>query len=328
MESQTNETSELAVDPSFERSGSVSVTVICICSADHLRRCLTSLRRQQNAPPFEVIVAYDPNISGIAAVREEFPECRMVCNDGQRTPLELASRAVKESTGDLVLLTEDHCVPTPLWVRTMIDAQRPGRAVVGGRVEVSPEATAVDWAFYFVDFFRYAAPASEGPSPSLTVCNVAYKQHELLEVRDLWSVFFLETVVNESLRDRFGDLWLHVPSEVVMHRHVSLWDAIYERYAFGRLFGCTRIRFCTPRGRLYYAIFAPALPLILLRRMVAAALKSPQLTGGFLRALVPLVAMVLSWSWGEWLAYLTGRMPKTLVVAPEIRDAQRRDKSS
>ena len=43
----------------------------------------------------------------------------------------------------------------------------------------------------------------------------------------------------------------------------------------------------------------------------------------FLRSLGPLTAMVLWWSWGEWVGYLTQRHPGSLVVAPEILAAQR-----
>jgi hypothetical protein len=302
----------------------VSVTVVCICSADHLTRCLEALQRQRDAPDFDVIVAYDPHIPGIDAVAKAFPEACIVCNEGQRTPLELASRAVRESTGDLILLTEDHCVPGPRWVRTMIDAQRDDRAAVGGRIEIAPGVSATDWAFYFVDFFRYASPVSEGPSPTLTVCNVSYKRHKLAEVRYLWETFFMETVINDALSERYGKLWLHTGSEVTMNRHVTFRDAVYERYAFGRLFGHTRIGFCSPGRRAFYAIFAPTLPLLLLGRMARAALRSRRLTLGFLRSLGPLAVMVCSWSWGEWLGYVTGRLPKTLVVAPEIREAHRR----
>lgn len=302
----------------------VSVTVICICSADHLARCLAALRAQQHAPPFEIIVAYDPHIPGIEALAQAHPDVRMVANEGQRSPLELAARAVKESTGELVLLTEDHCVPRADWVRTMVEAQAPGRAVVGGRVETRQDASTVDWAFYFVDFFRYCAPLEEGPSPTLTVCNVAYKRRELDEIRDLWDVFFLETVVNDALRERHGALWLVPESEVIMGRHTTLSDAIYERYAFGRLFGCMRLKFISPAQRLYYTLLAPLLPLILFRRMAAKALGSRRLAKPFLRSLGPLVLMVLWWSWGEWLGYLTGRLPPSLVVAPEIREARRR----
>ena len=137
----------------------VSVAIVSICSAAHTERCLRAVLRQGGAPPFDVVVAYDPHIPEMAALAERFSDVRFVANAGQRTPLELASRALQAASGGLVLLTEDHCVPAPDWVREMVSSQRPGRAVVGGRVEIGAGAsatatpTATDWAFYFVDFF-------------------------------------------------------------------------------------------------------------------------------------------------------------------------------
>ena len=127
----------------------------------------------------------------------------------------------------------------------MIAAQAPGRAVTGGLVEIREGSSAVDWAFYFVDFFRYASPVRAGPSPTLTVCNVAYSKARLAAIADTWKVYFHETAINDALRERFGELWLEPLSRVTMSRHVTLGDALYERYAFGRL-GCTRLGFCTP----------------------------------------------------------------------------------
>lgn len=192
-----------------------------------------------------------------------------------------------------------------------------------GRPRIAENASAVDWAFYFVDFFRYAAPAREGPSPSLTVCNACYRKADLAAVAGLWSTDFHETAIHDALRARFGPLWLEPRSEVTMARHVKLRDALYERYAFGRLFGCKRIRFISRGRRLYYAILAPALPALLLLRMARKALRSRRLARAFLRSLLPLTAMVLTWSWGEWLGYVTGRHPRSLVVAPEIRTSRR-----
>lgn len=307
----------------------VSVAIVSICSAAHTERCLRAVLRQQGAPPFEVVVAYDPHIPEMAALAERFSDVRFVANAGQRTPLELASRALQAASGGLVLLTEDHCVPAPDWVREMVSSQRPGRAVVGGRVEIGAGAsatatpTATDWAFYFVDFFRYAGPVSEGPAPSLTVCNASYKRDELAEVRDAWGDSFHETAIHERLRGRFGSLWLCPRSSVTMERHVALRDALFERYAFGRLFGCTRVAYVSRGRRLYYALLSPLLPLLLMGRMAAKALQSATLVRGFLRSIVPLTGMVLCWSWGEWLGYVTGRPPHSLVVAPEIRAARR-----
>jgi len=266
----------------------VTVAVVGICSARHIARCLEALGGQEAPPSFDVLVVHDPNIVGVSDLSDRFGDVRFVVNAGQRTPLELA-----------------------------------GRAVVGGRVEIAENASAVDWAFYFVDFFRYAAPAREGPSPSLTVCNACYRKADLAAVAGLWSTDFHETAIHDALRARFGPLWLEPRSEVTMARHVKLRDALYERYAFGRLFGCKRIRFISRGRRLYYAILAPALPALLLLRMARKALRSRRLARAFLRSLLPLTAMVLTWSWGEWLGYVTGRHPRSLVVAPEIRTSRR-----
>lgn len=301
----------------------VTVAVVGICSARHIQRCLESLARQQGAPPFDVVVAYDPHLQGVEELAPRFPAVRFVSNAGQRNPLELASRALKEASGDVLLLTEDHCVARSDWVRTLAMAhETPGRSVIGGVVEIADGASATDWAFYFVDFFRYARPVARGGSSTLTVCNVSYKKEQLAAIRETWDVYFHETAINDALRTRFGELVLEPEAEVTMGRHVEFGDAIYERYAFGRLFGCTRLLF-VPDKRLYYCLFAPALPVILLGRMASKALRSRRLAKDFLRSLFPLTVMVLWWSWGEWLGYLTRKHPKSLVVAPEIRAAQR-----
>ena len=295
---------------------SITVAVVAICGPLHLARNLAALRAQVGAPPFDVLVVYDPVLAGVAELCAELG-VRAVSNAGQRTPLELAARAVESATGDLVILTEDHCIASPDWVRAMRAAQHPGRAVVGGRVEVRPGVSAVDWAFYFVDFFRYASPVREGPAPSLTVCNAAYKRAELAAIGELWRVYFHETAVNSALAERFGDLWLTPASCVSMQRHVSFREALRERYAFGRLFACARLDFCSRAKRLYYAAFAPALPVLLMGRMARKGLGSPALRPAFVRASPVLFALVLAWSAGEWLGYLTRREPRSLIAAAE-----------
>ena len=298
---------------------SVSVAIVSICGPAHLRRCLEALRKQVDVAPFEVVVAYDPELKGLPDLAREYPEARFLATPGERTPLELAARALRESRGEVLLLTEDHCVPEPDWVRSLPLELRNGRAAAGGTVNILSGAGATDWAFYFVDFFRYAEPVIDGPSPTLTVCNVAYRRDQLNALQGSgWRTFFHETIVNDTLRMQFGELYLTSKARVSMARHVSLGDAIRERYAFGRLFGCMRLRHL-PRGmrRLAHQVGAPLLPLLLMGRMASKALKSPALSLRFGGAFVPLTLMVLAWSWGEWLGYLTDRYPSRLTTAPE-----------
>ena len=299
---------------------SVTVAVVGICSPGHLERCLSGLRAQKNAPAFDIIVVHDPHIEGIPEVAERYPAVRVVSNEGQRTPLELAARAIREATGEVVLLTEDHCLPRADWVGDLVrEVLQPDRAAVGGLVETDPEASSIDWAFYYVDFFRYSRAESAGPSPSLTVCNVAYRREYLDAVAKKWQTIFHETAINDALRSRFGPLWLTPAARVSMRRNVRFGDAVYERYAFGRLFSCTRLEFASGLRRVYYVLLSPALPLILLYRMGRKAAGERASRRRFLHALPQLTALVVAWSWGEWLGYLTKRRPASLVVAPEIR---------
>ena len=296
---------------------SVAVAVVCICSSEHLARCLEGLRLQESVAPFRVVVCHDPRLTGIEDVAKRYPEAHISSNPNERTPLELAAAALRACEADVVLLTEDHCIPRYNWVRAMLDARAPGRAVVGGRIEIRPGASPVDWAFYYVDFFRYAAPVNDGPSPTLTVCNVLYDRRQLDVIRDLWSTSFEEPAVHNELRKRFGVLWLTSNSEVTMRRSVSFSEALRERYAFGRIFGHTRIAHVSTSRRWAYAGVAAALPVLLLGRMTLKAMRSAGLFASFVRGFLPVVALVLCWSWGELLGYITGRPPRRLVLAVE-----------
>jgi len=299
------------------RVPSVSVAVVCICGSEHLTRCLEGLRRQEGVRPFRVIVCYDPSLEGIDEVARRFPEAIVSSHPAERTPLELSAAAVRLCESDVLLLTEDHCIPSANWVHAMLAARAPGRAVIGGRIEIRSGASAVDWAFYYVDFFRYAAPVTNGPSPTLTVCNVAYERAQLEAIRDLWSTSFEEPAVHNELRRRFGALWLTAESEVTMRRSVSFAEGLRERYAFGRIFGHTRVARVSTSRRWMYAALAAALPLLLLGRMTAKAMMSSRLFVSFVRAFVPVLALVLCWSWGELLGYVTKRPPRRLVLAVE-----------
>jgi hypothetical protein len=292
---------------------SVSVGVACTTSAADLARCLTSIRAQRHTPAFDVTVVHDPAIS-IEACRTEFPDFHFVANTGQRTPLQLVSRLLNECRGDLILVTKDHCIPAPDWIHRMVDAQAPGRAVVGGRVEPPADASSVSWAFYFIDFYRYTAPIDDGWQSSLTVCNVSYLRERLVSIREVWQDVFVETAVNDALAARFGRLWIESSSEVTLHRRLTLGDAISERYRFGRLFGYSRLADTNLGTRLLYVVFTPALPLVLLSRLTSSAMRSQRHTRALMRAWLPLTLMVFARSIGEWIGYVTGQPPRTFKV--------------
>ncbi|MEQ1896947.1 MAG: hypothetical protein ABL971_06100 [Vicinamibacterales bacterium] len=149
------------------------------------------------------------------------------------------------------------------------------------------------------------------------MCNVAYDRRQLNAIGLLWATQANEPTVHDALRSGFGDLWLLAESEVVMRRSVGFAAALQERYAFGRIFAYRRLDKAAGWRRWFYVAVAPALPVLLLGRLIAKGLGCHSLRRSFIRAFPPLAAMVLWWSWGEWVGYLTARPPRVLTLASD-----------
>lgn len=302
---------------SFPGETQVSVAIVAISSARCTAACLDAIAAQQGAAEFETLVSYDPTFAGYDELTTRYPWVRFLRPADDATPGQIASFAMREARGEYILMTEDHCIPATNWVAEMVGAYREGMAAVGGRVEAYPGGGPFDVAFYLVDFFKYGNPLESGESETVTVANVLYRKIYLDQIEETWRDGFLEPEVNAALRARFGKLQLHAPSETRMNRRVSFYDGCRERYAFGRLFGAARVQHISGGMRFFFVLTSPLLPLILFARMLRRALLSAERFRTLCYALVPLIAMVFVWSWGEWLGYVTGTRPADISVAPE-----------
>lgn len=297
---------------------SVTVCVVGICGARSLSRCLAALHQQVDAPTFDVVVVYDPQLGELEQVAEPFENVRLVRSKDSREPAVMAARCLGEASGDVVLLTEDHCKPAADWLRKHVDAHRSEAAVVGGSIEIESGIGLVNWAFCFVDFFRYAKPLAAGPVEHVSVCNVSYKRSGLEAVASHWREKLHETSLHDALRERFGPLIMCPEAEVTMQRRVRFTDAMRERYAFGRWFACRRLAGAKFGGRLKWIVLSMLLPAVLMWRMACTALVRSQLRAPFVRSIFVVMALVVAWSAGEWMGYLTGRPPRSLIVAQEV----------
>lgn len=300
----------------------VSVIVIAICSLPQLERAIRAIEDQVFAGGVEIIVAADPRLGDLSGLRSKFPKCVFVSSADARTPIELTVIALREARGERIVLTEDSCIASPGWLSAITSVSPQGRGAVGGVVEAMPGISNAMWAFCYVDFFKYMRPLAAGPAPTLSVCNVAYLRSDLSEVAEAWSKGFVETEMHGLLEKKFGPLWLTPDAEVRVVRNVESGDAVYERYAFGRLFGAARIAESPMSRRLFYLAASPALPVLLMSRMLAKARTDSALMKRFIAAMPELLAMVFAWSWGEALGYLTGRRPRRVTTAPEKELAQ------
>jgi hypothetical protein len=284
---------------------------------NHLEPCLAALARQDRAPVTEIIVAYLPRTAGIAGLRDRYPEVvfkevndlRMYTGvSGSREHHdEIRARGLALARGEIVALIEDHGIPARDWSAKIVERHRQPFAAVGGAIENGVDRP-LNWAVYFCDFLRYQNPLPEGESSIASDANVSYKQSALRAIRPVWEEVFHESAVNGALRLR-GEAIALAPDVVLYQNRLGLrfGSALKERFVWGRSYAATRAKLAGTLHRMFWAVFAPVLPVLIVARMARMALEKRRTLGPFIKALPLTAALVVSWSSGEFAGYVTGR---------------------
>jgi len=292
----------------------LSVVVVIVGGDSYVPRCLEALMRQEGVQGLEIIVPCDERIPDVPALQRQFPAVRFLDIERQRTYAELRALGVQKSRGAIVALTEDHCTPSSDWAVQILKSHAGPHGAVGGVVEKEAPDTALNWAVYLSDYGRYMNPVIEGPARYLTDCNVSYKRDVLDAFAHLWADEFHEPTVHGALEARGRSLWLSPWIVVRQQRNLRLRDAIWDRYAFGRLFASTRVSVTRSRRRLFFAGFSFLLPPLLIIRIAVNVLSKGRHVGEFTRALPALILLTIVWAWGEFVGYLTG-IPETSLMS-------------
>ena len=105
---------------------------------------------------------------------------------------------------------------------------------------------------------------------------------------------------------------------VKQQRSLTARHAIRERYEFGRLFASTRIAAVGMSRRFLYAVFSPALPAILIARVVRNVLTKRRAVGKLLLSLPWLFVLTTIWAFGEFYGYITATPAHTRNPAPPL----------
>jgi hypothetical protein len=295
--------------------------------ASHLEPCLAALQQQEGAPPLEIIVPYHPAVTGIDAVRRQYPDVRFLevrdlktytGHSGSREHHdELRARGLALARGDIIALIEDHGIAAPDWCARLLEAHRQPVAAVGGAIENGVDRP-LNWAVFFCDFLRYQNPLPAGESSIASDANVAYKRAALQPIRPIWNEIFHEASVHAALLARGRKLALAPAAILHQHRRsLRAAAALKERFVWGRSFAATRAGLAGTPQRIFWAFFSPLLPVLMMTRMTVMAARKRRTLGAFMKALPLTLALIVSWSCGELTGYLTGRANATGALAAE-----------
>lgn len=292
----------------------------------HLEPCLDALLRQAD-PSIEIIVPYLPATAGIAATREKYAGIRFIEVPDLKTYTgqpgsrehhdELRARGMLQARGRIVALIEDVGVADPAWAAQMIAGHDGVWAGVGGAIE-NGISRPLNSAVCFCDFLRYQNPLPEGESWIASDANVSYKITALDKIRPIWQEIFHQDSVNGALRSKGEKIALAPRAVVYQNRQgLRLGSAMRERFVWGRSYAATRAGLANTSMRIVWAVFAPALPLLLLLRMTKMAVAKRRTLGAYVACLPILVLLVISSAAGEFTGYVTGRANRSGALAAE-----------
>jgi hypothetical protein len=270
----------------------------------HVRDTLEAVRDQAEAVGAEVILA-----DGHGRALPDDGSCAQVTwiREPGASVFRLRALGITRARGDVIAVTEDHCLPAPDWCETLIrlHRERPDAAVIGGAIENGSTTRIVDWA----SFLLSSAPAmrpllSRSYGRIATPGNISYKRRAIPQY--VLPTGVLELAVNRTLRAR-GERLIADDRLVVHHiQSFSLPQACQAHFHNGRSLAGFRKGFVSPTERLLRLGACAVLPGWLLWRSLGALCSKRRALD---RALVGLPALVLfayCHAVGELFGYLAG----------------------
>lgn len=285
----------------------MTVVVASVNGLPYPLACLTALADQEGDLASEVIVADCTGPATVAAIRERFPEVKVLAFDEQKSVPWLRAAGIQAATGRLVAVTEDHCVPHADWYRRIVEVQQQtGWAGVGGGVENGSVDRLVDWAVFFCEYSQHMAPVPEGPSPFIPGMNVAYDMDALGPLRDVFAEGLWENFLHDKMRAGGFVLGMD-PRILVSHqKYFTVPMFLSERFHYSRSFAGMRVEGAPLKRRLAWAAATPLLPGLLLVRITRNVLRRRRHLLWFVRSLPLIVLFSTMWAIGELVGYLTG----------------------
>ncbi len=287
----------------------ISVVIASCRSRELLDASIGSLLPQCEAHRAELVVARAADEREIEALRAAYPNVYFVTCSRESTIPHLRSAGMAATSGDIVALTEDHCIAAPDWLDQLTTARKGGSDVMGGAMDNAQRRRAVDWGAFFSEygFFAENSPANSGPMPLLTGANVAYSRAVIDDVVQWAREGDWENVAHARLGARGSSLQFVRTAAVYQNQNYSLSAFCRDRYEHGRDYARRRLEEETTRSRIIYLVGSAILPFLLTAR-VARAVGSRH-RGPFVRALPFTFTFLSAWSVGEIVGYWLGPVP-------------------
>jgi hypothetical protein len=221
---------------------------------------------------------------------------------------QLREAGYRQTRGDIVAVTEDHCRATAGWVDAILraHAEHPQAIAVGGAVENGTKDHAIDWAAFIVVQAPFVAPLVNGAADRIAGApTVSYKRHALSRMRSHGSLGVIELFDTASIRREGETLVNDDRIRVVHHQSMGFWGTSAAEYHNGRTVAGFR-RGSFARSDLLRVAAFPILPLYRSLRAIRTAFRKDIPPSAVIRAIPLVVYLQYAHGAGELLGYVAG----------------------
>jgi hypothetical protein len=297
----------------------LTILLTVVSGKEAVKSCLKSLCPQTDFSDVEIIVPFDKWSINVGDLSSEFPnvnfyfieelglaESEKVSSHQHRLYDRRRAIGLQISSGRIIAMIEDHAIPADDWCEQLLRVHLQPYEVIGGAIENAIDKP-LNWALYYCDFGRYGKPFPSGLSDYISDINVAYKREALESIREIWQEAYHETTVHWGLLENGSRLYRDDRMVVFQNRPpISLFKALTERIAWGRVFAETRGKRMSFSGRVAFAVGAVALPPILLIRVIKNMIRQKRTVVQMLNSIPIAFVLLVGWSLGESIGYFVG----------------------
>ncbi len=276
-----------------------------------LNCCLEALEAQISPALGEIVVAHGPRIRPEDLWRSSAARIRWIPLPLDTEVPRLWKAGIEASTGKIIVLLVESCVPSPGWVDQILKSHESQTSVIGGAIDLDPALGLVDSAVYFCRYSRYMPPFTARYVDDLPGTNCSYPRASLEGVKDEMADGFWESFVHEKMKNQGGRL---LCDPVIMVRYTGPTFGkpfLRARFAHGREFAARRAASLSRGQRALRAVTFPLVAVLMLRRVAVQVWTRRRYRTRFLTCSPLLMLFLTAWSTGECLGYLLGSARRT-----------------
>ena len=213
----------------------VSVIIPTFNGASRIGNCLRALRSQNSDRELEILVVDDGSTDGTTEEVRSFPSVRLVkqVNAG---PAAARNRGAREAHGELLLFTDDDCVPRQDWLEAML-APFANPHVVGTKGVYRTSQKSLVARFVQLEYEdRYRIMSAVKNIDFIDTYSAAFVRERFIEMDGFDTSFPVACAEDIELSYRMsarGWKMRFAPSAIVCHTHPdSLWSYLKKKHKF------------------------------------------------------------------------------------------------